>query len=90
MRPSGRAEVEAAKKDGRWELAYDSPKNMVVPEDFLNALRKKERANAFFDTLNRANVYAIVWRLQTAKRPETRQRRFEALLAMLERGEKLH
>lgn len=90
MRPSGLAQVEAAKKDGRWELAYDSPKNMVVPEDFLNALSKNKRAKATFDTLNRGNVYAIAWRLQTAKRPETRQKRFDTLLAMLGRGEKLH
>jgi uncharacterized protein YdeI (YjbR/CyaY-like superfamily) len=90
MQPSGLAEVEAAKADGRWEAAYDSPKNMVVPEDFLQALAADEPARAFFDTLNQANRFAIAWRLQTAKKPETRRRRFEALLAMLARGEKLH
>ncbi|MFN8512243.1 MAG: YdeI/OmpD-associated family protein [Chloroflexia bacterium] len=90
MQPAGLAEVEAAKRDGRWDAAYDSPKNMVIPEDFMQALGENEQALAFFNTLNQANKYAIGWRLQTAKKPETRQRRFDALLAMLERGEKLH
>ncbi|MFN8541788.1 MAG: YdeI/OmpD-associated family protein [Thermomicrobiales bacterium] len=90
MQPAGLAEVEAAKRDGRWDAAYDSPKNMVVPDDFMQALGENEQALAFFNTLNQANKYAIAWRLQTAKKPETRQRRFDALLAMLERGEKLH
>lgn len=90
MQPSGLAEVEAAKPDGRWEAAYDSPKRMVVPEDFLKALEENEQAQAFFDTLSKSNVYAIAWRLATAKKPETRKRRFDALLAMLGRGEKLH
>jgi uncharacterized protein YdeI (YjbR/CyaY-like superfamily) len=90
MQPAGLAEVEAAKRDGRWDVAYDSPKNMVVPDDFMQALGENEQALAFFNTLNHANKYAIAWRLQTAKKPETRQRRFDALLAMLERGEKLH
>lgn len=85
MRPSGMAEIEAAQQDGRWDAAYDSPKNMVVPEDFLQALRANEEASAFFDTLSRSNVYAIAWRLATAQKPETRQRRFDALLAMLEK-----
>jgi uncharacterized protein YdeI (YjbR/CyaY-like superfamily) len=90
MQPAGLAEVEAAKRDGRWDAAYDSPKNMVVPEDFLQALGENQQALAFFNTLNQANKYAIAWRLATAKKPETRQRRFDALLAMLGRGEKLH
>ena len=90
MQPAGLAEVEAAKRDGRWDAAYDSPKNMVVPDDFMQALGENEQALAFFNTLNQANKYAIAWRLATAKKPETRQRRFDALLAMLGRGEKLH
>ena len=87
MQTSGRAEVEAAKRDGRWEAAYDSSKNIVFPADFLKALEKNKQAQAFFNTLSRSNVYAIAWRLATAKKPETRQRRLDALLAMLERGE---
>jgi uncharacterized protein YdeI (YjbR/CyaY-like superfamily) len=90
MRPAGLAEVAAAQGDGRWDAAYDSPKNIVVPEDFLQALAENARAQATFNTLSKANVYAIAWRLQTARKPETRQRRFDALLAMLARGERLH
>ena len=86
MQPAGLAEVEAARQDGRWEAAYDSPKHMVVPEDFLEALEKNKQAQACFNTLSKSNVYAIAWRLATAKKPETRKRRFDALLAMLERG----
>jgi len=87
MQPAGLAEVEAAKQDGRWEAAYASSKQMVVPEDFLKALEHNKHAQAFFATLSKSNVYAIAWRLETAKQPKTRQRRFDALLAMLERGE---
>ena len=90
MRPAGLAVVESAKRDGRWERAYDSPKNMTVPPDFLAALAKNRRAKAFFETLSRANRYAIAWRLATAKKPETRARRMQSLLAMLARGERLH
>ncbi len=87
MQPAGLAEVEAAKRDGRWAAAYDSPRNMVVPDDFLKALELNKQAQVRFNTLSRSSVYSIAWRLQTAKRPETRQRRIDALLAMLERGE---
>jgi uncharacterized protein YdeI (YjbR/CyaY-like superfamily) len=90
MRPAGLAEVAAAQQDGRWDAAYASPKNMVVPDDFLAAVQASAPASAFFDTLNRTERYAIAWRLATARKPETRQRRFAALLAMLERGERLH
>lgn len=87
MQPSGLAEIEAAKQDGRWEAAYDSQKTMVVPEDFLGALNENKQAQAFFKTLSKSNVYAVAWRLETAKKPETRQKRFDASLAMLARGE---
>jgi len=90
MKPSGLKEVEAAKADGRWGRAYDSPSAMQVPEDFLKALSKDKKAQAFFETLNKANTYAIAWRLQTAKKPETRAKRMQAILKMLKRGEKLH
>lgn len=90
MKPSGLAEVEAAKKDGRWEAAYDSPSTMTVPQDFLDELQQDARAYDFFRTLNKTNTYAIAWRLQTAKKPETRERRKRELLAMLAAGRKLY
>jgi uncharacterized protein YdeI (YjbR/CyaY-like superfamily) len=90
MKPAGLKEVEAAKADGRWERAYDSPSAMQVPQDFLIELAKNKKARAFFETLNKANTYAIAWRLQTAKKPETRAKRMQAILAMLKRGEKFH
>jgi uncharacterized protein YdeI (YjbR/CyaY-like superfamily) len=90
MRAPGRAEVEAAKADGRWERAYDSPRASRIPADFLRAVKTHEKAHAFFKTLNRANLYAIAYRLQTAKKPETRQRRFEEILGMMKKGKKFH
>lgn len=86
MQPPGRAEVERAKADGRWDMAYDSPANAEPPEDFLNALRRHKGALAYFKTLNRASVFAICYRLQTAKKPETRQRRLDALVQMMKDG----
>lgn len=90
MRLAGHAAVAAAKKDGRWDKAYDSPSKMEIPADFLKALAKDKKAKIFFDTLNQANRYSIAWRLQTAKKPETRQKRMDAIIAMLNRKEKLH
>ena len=90
MKPAGLAEITAAKSDGRWERAYDSPRSMAMPEDFLKHLSKHKTAQALFKTLNKANTYAIAWRLQTAKKPETREKRMQAILAMLSRGEKFH
>lgn len=90
MKAAGKAEIEAAKKDGRWTAAYDSQSKATLPEDFLAALRTNKKAAAFFESLNRANRYAITYRLQTAKKPETRRRRMEMILAMLERGEAFH
>lgn len=90
MHKAGLAEVEAAKADGRWSKAYDSPKNMIIPEDFMRELSKNKKARTFFESLNRANLYSIHWRLQTAKKPDTRQKRMKMILEMLERGEKFH
>lgn len=90
MRPAGLEAVAAAKADGRWEAAYASPRNAAPPEDFLKALTKNKKAKAFFGTLNKANIYAIVYRLQTAKKPETREKRLTMILELLERGEKFH
>jgi len=90
MKAAGIKEVEAAKADGRWEQAYDSPGTMTVPPEFLKELAKNKKAEAFFKTLNKTNVYSIVWRLQTAKKPETRDKRMKAILEMLKRKEKFH
>jgi uncharacterized protein YdeI (YjbR/CyaY-like superfamily) len=90
MEAAGIEEVEAAKADGRWEQAYESSSTMVVPEDFLIELAKDKTAEAFFKTLNKTNIYSIVWRLQTAKKPETRMKRMKAILEMLKNGEKFH
>ncbi len=90
MQPSGLAEIERAKLDGRWNAAYDAPLTMEVPEDFLRVLDKNKKAKAFFETLNKTNLYAIAWRLQTAKKPETREKRINIILEMLAKGEKFH
>jgi uncharacterized protein YdeI (YjbR/CyaY-like superfamily) len=90
MKAAGLEEVEAARQDGRWQRAYDSPSAATVPADFLKELAKDRKAQAFFEGLSRANVYAIAYRLQTAKKPETREKRMRAILAMLARGESFH
>ncbi|HSN87983.1 MAG TPA: YdeI/OmpD-associated family protein [Thermoanaerobaculia bacterium] len=90
MKPAGIAAVESAKQDGRWDAAYDSPGGATVPEDFQAELDRNPKAKAFYDTLEKRNTYAILWRIQTAKKPETRARRIRDFLAMLERGEKIH
>jgi uncharacterized protein YdeI (YjbR/CyaY-like superfamily) len=90
MKPAGLAAVAAAKQDGRWKAAYDSPSHAEVPVDFLAALARDKRALAFFRSLNRANHYAIAYRLQTAKKPATRERRFALLLAMMKEGRRIH
>lgn len=90
MQPAGLAAVEAAQKDGRWEAAYASQKDMVIPEDFLLAVQQNQKAGAFFSTLNKTSLYSITWRLHTARKPETRTRLFGVLLQMLENGEKPH
>ncbi|HMI91098.1 MAG TPA: YdeI/OmpD-associated family protein [Polyangiales bacterium] len=90
MKPAGLAEIERAKQDGRWERAYDSPSRATPPEDLLAALAKNRKAAAFFAKLNSINRYAILHRVQTAKKPETRARRIAQFVAMLARHEKLH
>lgn len=87
MQPPGLAAVEAAKADGRWAAAYDSPSTMKIPDDFLQEIAKNKKAKAFFDTLNKTNLYAIAYRLQTAKKPETVEKRKRVILEMLKKGE---
>lgn len=89
MRPAGLAEVERAKADGRWDAAYEGQRTIQVPEDLQRELDARPRAKAFFDQLNSRNRYAILYRLQEAKRPETRARRLAKFVAMLEAGETL-
>ena len=90
MKPAGIKQVEAAQADGRWQQAYDSPANMTLPEDFVNELAKNVRASTFYNSLNKTHKYAICWRIQTAKRPETKEKRMREILEMLDRGEKFH
>lgn len=90
MKPSGLQEIERAKMDGRWEKAYDSPAAMQVPEDFLKELSKNKKAKAFFETLNKTNIYSITWRLQTARKKETREKRMKTIIEMLLKGKKFH
>jgi uncharacterized protein YdeI (YjbR/CyaY-like superfamily) len=88
MKPPGLREVERAKADGRWDAAYDSQSTARVPPDLAEALAGDPQAQAFFATLNGVNRYAILHRVQTARRPETRARRIERFVAMLRRGER--
>jgi uncharacterized protein YdeI (YjbR/CyaY-like superfamily) len=90
MQPAGLDQVARAKQDGRWIAAYDSPANAEVPDDLSAALDRNARAKAFFHTLDRANRYAILWRIQTVKKAETRARRIRQFVDMLERHEKVH
>lgn len=90
MHPAGLAAVEAAKADGRWDRAYDSPGTVTVPADLQTALDEHPEAKAFFETLNGANRYAILYRIQTAVKPETRARRIAEFVAILQGREALH
>jgi uncharacterized protein YdeI (YjbR/CyaY-like superfamily) len=90
MRPSGLAEVEKAKADGRWEAAYEGQRTITVPDDLQKELDANPKAAAFFATLSSVNRYAILYRIQDAKKPETRARRIEKFIGMLERGETVH
>jgi len=88
MEKPGLAHVLAAKADGRWENAYRPASEMEVPQDFLASLEKKPKAKKFFQTLTKSSRYAITYGLATAKKPDTRQRRFDKFMDMLVRGEK--
>ena len=90
MQPAGLKQIEAAKQDGRWNRAYPSPANAKIPDDFLKALEKNRKAKAFFASFDKRNTFSIAYRLQSAKRPETREKRMKAIVQMLARGEKFH
>ena len=90
MKPAGLKAIENAKENGSWEKAYDSPSKMTIPDDFLKELSKNKKAEAFFMTLNKTNLFSIGFRLQTAKKQETRDKRMEEIIKMLAKGEKFH
>jgi uncharacterized protein YdeI (YjbR/CyaY-like superfamily) len=90
MTAAGQEAIERARANGRWTAAYDSPSRSTVPEDFQAALDVNARANSFFQTLDRANRYAILFRIQTVKKAETRERKIKEFIAMLEQNEKIH
>ena len=90
MHPAGLAEVGRAKADGRWEAAYAGPATIEVPDDLADALKAEPEARAMFERLTSQNRYAVLYRIVTAKKPETRQRRIEKFVAMLARGETIY
>ena len=90
MKSAGLKAVEAAKQDGRWAAAYASQKNISIPEDFQAALNKNKKAKAFFDTLKNSERYSFLFRIHTAKKVETRAKRIQQFIEMLERNEKFH
>lgn len=89
MKPSGLKAVEAAKQDGRWDAAYASQKNIEVPADFQSALEKNKKAKSFFETLTGSKRYSFLFRIETAKKAETREKRIRQFVEILERGETL-
>ncbi|HEX5151694.1 MAG TPA: YdeI/OmpD-associated family protein [Parafilimonas sp.] len=90
MKPPGLQAIDAAKANGTWERAYDAQSTMTIPGDFLKALRRNKKAHTFFKTLNRTNLFSIAFRLQTAKKEETKQKRIRKIIEMLEREDKFH
>ena len=90
MQPAGLRQVELARSDGRWEAAYESQSKITIPDDFQRELDKNQRAKEFFSTLDSANRYAILFRIQTAKKPETRSARIQKFIEMLAQHQKLH
>jgi uncharacterized protein YdeI (YjbR/CyaY-like superfamily) len=90
MKPPGMEVIQQAKEDGRWEAAYDSARSSKVPEDFQAALDASPKAQVFFDSLDGANRYAVLFRIQTVKKAETRARKIQDFVKMLERNERIH
>jgi len=90
MTAAGLKQIDAAKADGRWTAAYDSQANASVPQEFLDALARNKKASGFYKTLSKTILYSIAYRLQTAKRPDTKAKRIELIVAMLARGETFH
>ena len=89
MKPAGLKAIESAKQDGRWDAAYSSQKNISIPDDFQAALDKNQKAKAFFGTLRSAERYSFLFRIQTAKKEKTREKRIQQFVEILEKGEKI-
>jgi uncharacterized protein YdeI (YjbR/CyaY-like superfamily) len=90
MQPAGLRQVELARSDGRWEAAYESQSKITIPDDFQRELDQNQRAKEFFSTLDSANRYAVLFRIQTAKKPQTRSARIQKFIEMLSQHQKLH
>jgi uncharacterized protein YdeI (YjbR/CyaY-like superfamily) len=90
MKPAGLKQVEDAKRDGRWDRAYNPPSTAKLPEDFIKALQKNKQVEVFFRTLNRANIYSVVFRLENAKNEKSRRMKIKQIIKMFEKGEKFH
>ena len=90
MQPAGLRQVELAKADGRWDMAYESQGKITIPDDFQSELDKNQRAKDFFGTLNSVNRYAILHRIQTAKKAETRSARIKKFIEMLAKNERIY
>ena len=90
MQPAGRAEVDRAKADGRWDAAYSSPKNIEIPEELARGFARNAAARKVFETLDSRNRYAVLYRIEGAKKPETRERLAKKFVAMLAKGETIH
>lgn len=90
MKPPGLKAIELAKQDGRWDAAYASQKNISIPEDFQAALDKNKKAKEFFATLKSSERYSFLFRIHTAKKAETRAKRIQQFVEMLEKGERIH
>ena len=90
MKPAGLKQIEEARRDGRWDRAYSPPSTAKLPQDFTEALQRNKKALLFFKTLNRANIYSVVFRLENAKNEELRKAKIKQIIRMFEKGEKFH
>ncbi|GMK40406.1 hypothetical protein PCCS19_34620 [Paenibacillus sp. CCS19] len=90
MKPAGMQAIETAKQNGLWDKAYESQSNASMPDDFSSALEQNEKAKAFYETLNRQNKYAILFRIHNVKKQETREKKIKQFVEMLEKGEKIY
>jgi uncharacterized protein YdeI (YjbR/CyaY-like superfamily) len=90
MKPSGLKAIEIAKQNGQWDKAYESQSNATIPDDFAVELERNVKAKAFYDSLDRQNKYAIIFRIHSVKKQETREKRMQQFITMLEKGEKIY